>query len=115
MKYAIREIIKNDNLPIEKIIRDCLIEYHANHNGTAWADSNLNKFSEIYNDKYNKYWVALVNNQVVGGVGIGKLTDNICELQKMYCIPRVRGTGIAQNLLNTALAYASKCYKQCYL
>ena len=116
--YKIREIEAKDNSRIEKIIRDCLIEYGGNHEGTAWADPNLGRFSEIYHDELNKYWVA-ENEEgiVVAGVGVGKLdgVDDICELQKMYCIKEARGTGVAQNLINIALEYAKKYYKKCYL
>ena len=116
--FKIREIEAKDNSRIEKIIRDCLIEYGGNHEGTAWADPNLGRFSEIYRDELNKYWVA-ENEEgvVVAGVGIGKLdgVDGICELQKMYCIKEARGTGVAQNLINIALEYAKKYYKKCYL
>lgn len=117
MKYLIREIEEKDNREIEKIIRDCLIEFGANHDGTAWADPDLGRFSYIYNSKENKYWVAQAESgELVGGVGIGRLDiDGVCELQKMYCIPEVRGAGIAQQLINTALEYASKYYSRCYL
>ena len=74
MKYTIREIEEKDNKEVEKIIRTCLIEFGANHEGTAWTDPNLGRFSEIYNTEGNKYWVAIdENNKIVGGVGIGKL------------------------------------------
>lgn len=89
MKYIIREIEEKDDLIIEKIIRDCLIEYGANHEGTAWADPDLNKFSKIYNKEKEKYWVAEdENGRIVGGVGIGEIKglEDVCELQKMYCI-----------------------------
>ena len=116
--FKIREIEAKDNSRIEKIIRDCLIEYGGNHEGTAWADPNLGRFSEIYRDELNKYWVA-ENEEgvVVAGVGIGKLdgVDGICELQKMYCIKEARGTGVAKQLINIALDYAKKYYKKCYL
>ena len=58
MEYKIREIKAKDNKEIEKVIRTCLIEFGANHEGTAWADPNLGRFSEIYNTDGNKYWVA---------------------------------------------------------
>ena len=47
MKYTVREIKARDNKDVENIIRTCLIEYGANHEGTAWADPNLGRFSEI--------------------------------------------------------------------
>ena len=48
MKYTIREIEARDNKDVENVIRTCLIEFGANHEGTAWADPNLGRFSEIY-------------------------------------------------------------------
>ncbi len=118
MNYIIREIEKKDDKEIEHIIRTCLIEYGANHEGTAWADPDLCRFSEIYNSIGNKYWVLEdENGTLFGGVGIGKLDgiENVCELQKMYCLPEVRGTGLSHQLMDTALSYASKYYQRCYL
>lgn len=117
-KQWIREIKQRDNKDVESVIRSCLIEFGANHEGTAWGDPDLGRFSEIYNTKGNKYWVAQNEaGKIVGGVGIGKLagTENMCELQKMYCLPEVRGTGTAHELMRTALAYAKKYYDWCYL
>lgn len=117
MVLKIRQIEPKDDGVIEQIIRSCLIEYGANHEGTAWADPNLGSFSTIYHQKGQQYWVAEKDGQVVGGVGIGKLEGEheICELQKMYCIKEIRGSGVAFSLLQTALEYASKYYRQCYL
>lgn len=117
-EYKIREIEKRDNKDVENIIRICLIEFGANHEGTAWADPDLGRFSEIYNTEGNKYWVAEdEDGRIVGGVGIGKLDgiENVCELQKMYCLQEARGTGIAYVLIDTALKYAKEYYNRCYL
>lgn len=118
MQYAIRKIEKKDNKKIEDVIRTCLIEFGANHEGTAWADPNLGRFSEIYNIEGNQYWVAEdVDGKIVGGVGIGQLprAEGVCELQKMYCLPEARGTGVAHTLMKTALDYAKEYYTRCYL
>lgn len=118
MKYKIREIEAKDNKKIENIIRTCLIEFGANHEGTAWADPDLGRFSEIYNKEGQKYWVVEdENSNILGGAGIGKLmqTEEVCELQKMYFIPEARGTGIANELIVIALEYAGKYYKKCYI
>lgn len=118
MRFKIREIEEKDDKIIEKIIRDCLIEFGANHEGTAWADPNLCRFSKIYNTEGNKYWVAEDENMnIIGGVGIGLLDKErgICELQKMYCIKEARGSGVAQVLLDKALEYAKKYYTKCYI
>ena len=118
MKYIIREIEEKDDLIIEKIISDCLIEYGANHEGTAWADPDLNKFSKIYNKEKEKYWVAEdENGRIVGGVGIGEIKglEDVCELQKMYCIKEVRGSGISHKLIEKALDFSKQYYSKCYL
>jgi putative acetyltransferase len=116
MTYTIRPIEKKDNVAVESVIRTCLIEFGANHDGTAWADPDLGRFSEIYNTPGNRYWVAEDDNgQIVGGTGIGRLTDTVCELQKMYCLPQARGTGIAGRLMALALEYARSYYTHCYL
>ena len=118
MQFRIREIESKDNKEIEKIIRTCLIEFGANHEGTAWSDPNLGRFSEVYNTEGNKYWVAEnEDGKIIGGVGIGNLegVDKVCELQKMYCLPETRGTGISHKLIEMALEYAKKYYDKCYL
>lgn len=118
MTYKVREIVATDNPQVENIIRTCLIEFGANHEGTAWTDPDLGRFSEIYNSEGNKYWIAEnKHGKIVGGVGIGKLKgiEDVCELQKMYCLPEARGTFISHKLLKTALKYASQYYSRCYL
>ena len=118
MEYKIRKIESRDNKELENVIRTCLIEFGANHEGTAWTDPNLGRFSEIYNTAGNQYWVALdENDKIVGGVGIGKLEDidKVCELQKMYCLPEARGTGVSHKLMDIALDYAKYYYSKCYL
>lgn len=116
MNYLIRRIEKKDNKVIENIIRSCLVEFGGDHEGTAWADPDLGRFSEIYAAPGRCYWVAEdETGKVVGGTGIGELTDDICELQKMYLLAEARGTGVAGRLMKIALAFAVQHYKQCYL
>lgn len=118
MKYAIRELLPEDDKKIEKVIRQCLIEFGGNHEGTAWTDPDLGSFSRIYCTAGNKYWVATdEDGNVVGGAGIGNMdgTAKICELQKMYCLPEARGSGISHELMETVLAYAREFYAKCYL
>ena len=116
MNCTIREIQSKDNGAVELIIRNCLIEFNGNREGTAWQDPDLGRFSEIYNTETEKYWVA-ETDRIVGGVGIAPLigVDGVCELQKMYCISECRGTGIAHKLIETALEHAKKYYEKCYL
>ena len=118
MNEVIRTIRPADNAAVEALIRTCLIEFGANHAGTAWADPDLGRFSEVYSAENSCYWVAEnAAKEIVGGVGIGPLpgSEDICELQKMYCLPSSRGTGTAHRLMETALAFAKEHYSACYL
>lgn len=115
----IRLIEATDNAQIAFVIRECLTEYGcAGMMDTAWGDPYLDRFSEVYVHENDSYWVAENEaGKVVAGVGIGPLSNepNICELQKMYCLPEYRGTGVAQKLLDEALAFAAQHYRRCYL
>lgn len=117
MKLKIREIEDKDNKQIENVIRTCLIEFGGNREGLAWADPCLSELSKVYNTDGNKYWVIVdEKDDVLGGCGIGKREiDGVCELQKMYCMKNIRGTGIASKLMEIALDYAKKYYNSCYI
>ena len=101
MNYTIREIEKRDDKAVEGVIRACLIEFGANHEGTAWADPDLCRFSEIYNTDGNRYWVAQdENGKIVGGVGIGgPITIWIfASFRKCTVCPRRGGRGLPTSL-----------------
>jgi len=118
MGYIVREITPEDDRAVENIIRSCLVEFGADHAGTAWTDPDLGCFSKVYARRDSRYWVAQEESgEIVGGAGIGKLkgADGVCELQKMYCLPKARGTGAAGLLMRTALDFAAKHYRRCYL
>ena len=113
----IRFIEEKDNQEVEQLIRTCLIEFNANKPGCAWEDPNLDRFYQFYEPENMQYLVLENGHHIVGGCGIGPVEgmDEICELQKMYCLKEVRGTGIAQQLLDESLSFAKKYYKKCYL
>ena len=118
MNYHIREIEDKDNLEVERVIRSCLIEFHGDHEGTAWCDPYLNRFYQLYHQEGSCYWVIEdAKGHIVGGAGIGPLKeiDGLCELQKMYCLPEIRGTGLSHQLMETALNFASQYYQRCYI
>ncbi|AWB44587.1 GNAT family N-acetyltransferase [Paenibacillus sp. CAA11] len=114
----IRPIQLQDNKAIEQVIRTCLMEFGGNREGLAWADPSMKDLYSYYNNGAGKaYWVAIDHGEIVGGCGIAPFTElsDICELQKMYLIKEARGTGIATQLLSTALDFARQHYSECYL
>lgn len=113
----IRRIKKEDNKEIEKIIRDVLTEFGGNREGLAWADPELSYLSEVYKKEITAYWVAEKDGKLVGGCGIGPVegAEGVCELQKMYFLEESRGTGVAGQMIEKALDFASNYYDKCYL
>lgn len=119
MNYTIRKIEAKDNATLAQIIRNIFEELNAPKVGTAYADPHLDNLSEVYQAENEAYFVVEFNGEVKGGAGIAPLTkemDSICELQKMYFDPEIRGFGIAQELLKKCLEFAKQAgYNKCYL
>lgn len=118
MPHTVRPIAPGDDAAVERVIRSCLVEFGADHAGTTWEDPDLGRFSSVYAEEGRAYWVAVDDGgSVVGGVGVGELpgVPGTCELQKMYCLPEARGTGVADELLGLALGFAAGRYDRCYL
>ncbi len=119
-EIIIRPIISEDNLVISSIIKNRIIEFDGDRPGTAFHDKTLLNMFEAYQQEKQVYYVAILNEKIVGGCGIAQLdTDNkaICELQKMYISPKVRGKKIGKKkLLDACQDFASLSdNKQCYL
>lgn len=117
-RITIREIETEDNARLEQVIRTCLIEIGQDHDGTIWTDPLLGKLSDEYAGEGMRYWVLEnASGDIAGGIGIGKTEghDDVCELQKFYCLPELRGTGAAQALMDTALFFAGQHYTKCYI
>ncbi len=115
----IRPIELGDNVMIANIIKNTLIEFDGNKPGTAFNDESLNNMYKAYNSENAIYFVALLNNTIIGGCGIKSLDDGnskTCELQKMYMSPQARGKKIGKSLLNKCVKFARNVdYKKCYI
>jgi putative acetyltransferase len=116
---TISPIQPDDNQAIAAIIRSVLTDFGLNRPGTAFADTTLDRLSEVYNAPRSIYYVAKEDGIVVGGAGIAQLQGgpaNTCELQKMYLLPAARGKGIARTIIENCLDTARKeNYMFCYL
>jgi putative acetyltransferase len=119
MNFRIREIRKEDNPHIQKIIQTVMPEFGANSQGFALHDKAVTKMYEVYQTVGSTYFVCEENERIVGGGGISKLEggdSGICELQKMYFLKDARGKGYGQMMLSQCLSSAAKFgYKICYL
>ncbi|SHJ04200.1 GNAT family N-acetyltransferase [Aquimarina spongiae] len=115
----IRTIEKKDNEFIASIIREVLVEMGVPKVGTAYEDESLDKMFETYNQPKSVYYVVEENGVILGGGGIAPLEntdENICELQKMYFLPSLRGKGIGKKVIQQCLDFAKASkYSKCYL
>ena len=119
MKIDIREIQEKDNHKIKQVLISVMTEFGVPDHGTALQDDELDNMSNAYNENNSIYYVVLADNIICGGAGISKLkgtNKNICELQKMYFLPNIRGKGIGSNLITKCLDFAKKSqYNLCYI
>ncbi len=116
---VIREIHKNDNEQIAKVIRSVLVDLGVPKVGTAYADISLDRMFENYSTPKSAYFVVDDNGTLIGGAGIAQLDNfegNVCELQKMYFLPEARGKGFGAAMMAKCLSIAKEFgFEKCYL
>lgn len=117
---TLRRLTVNDNQAIAAVIRQVSAEYGLTADkGYTVADPNLDELYQLYCQPGHAYWVVEHDGEVMGGGGIAPLScsePDICELQKMYFLPAIRGKGLARKLALMALDHArEQGFKRCYL
>ena len=119
MKIEIRKIKDKDNDKIKQVLVSVMTEFGVPDHGTALQDEELDSMSDAYKTENSIYYVVTADNIVCGGAGISKLkgtNKNICELQKMYFLPKIRGLGLGSKLIKKCLYFAKKKdYNLCYI
>ncbi|OSP52978.1 MarR family transcriptional regulator [Aeromonas hydrophila] len=119
--YRIRPIRATDNPHIAAVIRAVSAEYGLTADkGYGVADPNLDRLHETYQGAQSRYWVIEgPDGTILGGGGIAPLAGEegqVCELQKMYFMPSLRGLGLGRRLVLQALDEARALgYQRCYL
>ncbi len=87
----IRPITSNDNEPMAKIIREVMTAYGAVGEGFSINDPEVDQMYDYYQADGCAYFVLSdVQNQVLGGGGIGPLAGGdpaTCELKKCTSYP----------------------------
>ncbi|MEJ5115369.1 GNAT family N-acetyltransferase [Erwinia billingiae] len=120
LNLHVRPITLDDNPQIAQVIRDVSAEFGLTADkGFTVADPNLDHLFELYSEPDSAYWVIELEGKIVGGGGVAPLQcseEGVCELQKMYFMPAVRGLGLARELAMQAMDFArDRGFKRCYL
>lgn len=116
---VIRKIKPSDNKQVEAVIRACFHEFSIPLEGTAYTDDETPRMYESYQNYNEVYYVIESQGEVLGGGGIKPLRgfeNEVCEIQKMYFSPKIRGKGFGKELFEICLQSAKAFgYKTCYL
>lgn len=118
-RVEIRPIEADDDVRVASIIRTVMPEYGAVGEGYSIEDPEVDAMAEAYAGDAAAYFVVLVDDEIVGGAGIGPLVGgpaDTCELKKMYVLKEARGRGVGKQLMRLCLDAARTAgYKRCYL
>lgn len=116
---VIREIRKEDNPQVAKVIRQVLIDLGVPKVGTAYEDPSLDQMFEHYEKPKATYFVVENNGYILGCAGVAQLDNyegNVCELQKMYFLEEARGKGVGHKMITVCLERAKEYgFDACYL
>ena len=117
--YIIREIKPEDNEQVKSVVQSVLVEMGVPKVGTAYEDASLNDMQAEYDEDRKEYFVVDDHGKILGGAGIAPLANfdgSICELQKMYFLPEVRGKGVGAEMMKKCLEFAkAQGYEKCYI
>ena len=116
--WQIRRLQQSDVHQLLDLISGVRREYGLATRVASLLESNDYAILDVYRHRRSAYFVAVKENQVLGGAGIFPLANEgwgTCELQRMYLRPQHRGEGIGQALLDACLdAARSLGFERCY-
>ncbi|MEO8710613.1 MAG: GNAT family N-acetyltransferase [Parafilimonas sp.] len=114
-----RQVVKADNKPIAKLIRDVFDEYNAPYYGTVYSDPTTDDLYTLFQTKHSVLWVAQLENKILGCCGIYPTTglpENCAELAKFYVLKEARGKGVGKQLMQCCFHSAKEMgYKKLYI
>lgn len=104
MHLRLRPAANADGVALERLVFEALREFGLAPD-PANTDADLRNIEAFYS---GGAFDVLVNEpgEIVGSVGLRRVTDIECEMRKMYLAPSVRGLGWGKRLLDHALSRA---------
>ena len=70
-----RKITQKDNQALGDVMEKVLLEFNAVEGASMLGDPTLHKMFEEYKEERSIYYIALINNQIVGGCGVKKIPN----------------------------------------
>jgi putative acetyltransferase len=115
----IRQVIKEDNILLAKMIRQVFDEHNAPHLGTVYTDPTTDNLYELFQTPKSMLWVTEIDKQPMGCCGVYPtpgLNTDCAELVKFYLSNVIRGKGIGKQLLELCVKSAGEMgFKYLYI
>lgn len=119
LDVCIREVSKEDNLPLAHMIRQVFEEHDAPQSGTVYSDPTTDDLYGLFQKTRSVLWVAEVDGIAAGCCGIYPtegLDSNCAELVKYYLAQPIRGKGTGRRLMEKCIDSARELgYRKLYL
>jgi putative acetyltransferase len=114
-----REVKKEDNILLARMIRQVFKEHDAPESGTVFSDPTTDDLFGLFRLNKSVLWVAELDGLALGCCGIyptDGLENNCAELVKYYLAESERGRGTGKQLMDLCIASARDLgYKKLYL
>jgi len=118
-KLIFREVKKEDNVLLARMIRQVFKEHEAPESGTVYSDPTTDNLYGLFRQNSSMLWVAESDGIPVGCCGIYPtegLEDNCAELVKFYLAASERGRGTGRQLMEKCIQSArGLSYHKLYL
>jgi putative acetyltransferase len=117
-RLIVRRLEIRDVRAVLEIIGECRSEYALRHPSWTLLAGCDDDLFETYRNRRSAYFVATLDDEIVGGAGIARLKDSdgsVCELQRMCLGAAHRTRGVGHVLLERCLTAAREFrYCRCY-
>ena len=114
-----REVKKEDNVLLARMIRQVFKEHDAPQSGTVFSDPTTDDLFGLFRKSSSVLWVAELDGIALGCCGIYPtegLENSCAELVKYYLAESERGKGTGRKLMELCIASARKLgYKKLYI
>ena len=114
-----REVKKEDNVLLARMIRQVFKEHDAPQSGTVFSDPTTDDLFGLFHQSRSVLWVAELDGLALGCCGIYPtegLKNSYAELVKYYLSESERGKGTGRQLMELCIASARKLgYKKLYI
>ena len=114
-----REVKKEDNVPLARMIRQVFKEHDAPQSGTVFSDPTTDDLFGLFRKTRSVLWVAELDGLPVGCCGIYPtegLENKCAELVKYYLAESERGRGTGRQLMEKCIDSArDMAYQKLYL